>query len=68
MRVSKPVPSKSGPASLSPSHDDDVAGDCGPMTQQDTCNAHGHDMHPQKLVRLVGCHDVSPRKPDDPER
>jgi hypothetical protein len=31
-------------------------------------NAHGHDMHPQKLVRLVGCHDVSPHKPDDAER
>jgi len=31
-------------------------------------NAHGHDMHPQKLIRLVGCHDVSPRKVEDPER
>jgi hypothetical protein len=25
-------------------------------------------MHPQKLIRLVGCHDVSPRKVEDPER
>jgi hypothetical protein len=38
------------------------------MTEQDMRNAHGHDMHPQKLVRLVGCHDVSPHKPDDAER
>jgi hypothetical protein len=68
MSVSKPVPSKPSPASVPPSHDDDLAGDCGPMTEQDMRNAHGHDMHPQKLVRLVGCHDVSPHKPDDAER
>jgi hypothetical protein len=37
------------------------------MTQQDMRNAHGHDMHPQKLVRLVGCHDTSVRKPEDGE-
>jgi hypothetical protein len=36
------------------------------MTQQDMRRAHGYDMHPQKLVRLVGCHDV--RKADDAER
>jgi hypothetical protein len=64
--VLKPVPSKPGPASAP--HDDGLAGDCGPMTQQDMRNAHGHDMHPQKLIRLVGCHDVSPRKVEDPER
>jgi len=38
------------------------------MTQQDMRNAHGHDMHPQKLVRLVGCHDLSARKVGDAER
>jgi len=38
------------------------------MTQQDMRKAHGHDMHPQKLVRLVGCHDVSVRRPEDAER
>ena len=67
MRVPKPVPSKAKSAPLPPSQDDQ-AGDCGPMTQQDMRNAHGHDMHPQKLVRLVGCHDTSTRKPEDGER
>src|SRR5690349_12565954 len=55
------------PASVPPSHDENLAGDCGPMAQQNMRGAHGHDMHPQKLVRLVGCHDISARKPDDPE-
>jgi hypothetical protein len=66
MSVSKQVLFSSRSASLPASHDD-VAGDCGPMTQQDAGNSHGRDMHPQKLVRLVGCHDVNPRK-DDTER
>jgi hypothetical protein len=38
----------------------DVVGDGGvpgPMPQQDAGDCHGHDMHPQKLVQLVGCHD-----------
>jgi hypothetical protein len=38
----------------------DVIGDGGvpgPMPQQDAGDCHGHDMHPQKLVQLVGCHD-----------
>jgi hypothetical protein len=29
----------------------------GPMSQQNAAGSHGHEMHPQKLVRLVGCHD-----------
>jgi hypothetical protein len=29
----------------------------GPMSQQDAADCHGHDMHPQKFVRLVGCHE-----------
>ena len=29
----------------------------GPMSQQDATDCHGHDMHPQKFVRLVGCHE-----------
>jgi hypothetical protein len=28
-----------------------------PMSQQDAGDCHGHEMHPQKLVQLVGCHD-----------
>jgi len=71
MRVSRPA-SKPGPASVpsasvASAHEEDPACDCGPMTQQDMRNAHGHDMHPQKLVRLVGCHDTSVRKPEDGE-
>jgi hypothetical protein len=31
----------------------------GPMPQQDTADCHGHEMHPQKLVQLVGCHDLN---------
>jgi hypothetical protein len=33
------------------------SGTQGPMSQQDAVGSHGHEMHPQKLVRLVGCHD-----------
>jgi hypothetical protein len=32
----------------------------GPMSQQDAADCHGHDMHPQKFVRLVGCHESNP--------
>ena len=31
----------------------------GPMSQQDAADCHGHDMHPQKFVRLVGCHELA---------
>jgi hypothetical protein len=31
----------------------------GPMSQQDAADGHGHDMHPQKFVRLVGCHEAN---------
>jgi hypothetical protein len=40
--------------------------DCGaqgPMSQQDAAGSHGHEMHPQKFVRLVGCHDLNAGKP-----
>jgi hypothetical protein len=29
----------------------------GPMSQQGAAGSHGREMHPQKLVRLVGCHE-----------
>jgi hypothetical protein len=48
------------PAPAKPLHEKDVkdvSADCGPMPQQDMSDAHGHDMHQQKLVQLVGCHD-----------
>ncbi len=35
---------------------------CGPMTQQGSMGAHGHEMHPQGFVRLIGCHESSRRK------
>lgn len=41
------------------------AADCGaqvPMSQQDAAGSHGHEMHPQKFVRLVGCHDLNAGK------
>jgi hypothetical protein len=44
-------------SSAEPRHDNEVSGDCGPMSQQDVSDAHGHEMHPQELVRLVGCHE-----------
>ena len=34
----------------------------GPMSQQDTLGSHGYEMHPQKFVRLVGCHDLNAGK------
>jgi hypothetical protein len=34
----------------------------GPMSQQDAAGSHGHEMHPQKFVRLVGCHDLNAGK------
>lgn len=34
-------------------------GNCGPMSQQSPLGAHGHDMHPQEFVRLIGCSDQS---------
>jgi hypothetical protein len=32
-------------------------GDHGSMSRQDLYDPHGHEMHPQQFVRLVGCHD-----------
>jgi hypothetical protein len=39
-------------------------GNCGPMTQQGAMGAHGHEMHPQGFLRLVGCHDANRQKQD----
>jgi hypothetical protein len=33
-----------------------------PMSQQDAAGSHGYEMHPQKFVRLVGCHDLNAAK------
>jgi len=34
----------------------------GPMPQQEMDSYHGHEMHPQKFLRLVGCHDSNPSR------
>ena len=31
----------------------------GPMAQQHTCDFGGYELHPQKLVQLVGCRDLN---------
>ena len=49
--------SKLPPHPAEPPREHDVSADFGPMSRQDIFDAHGYDMHPQKLVRLVGCHD-----------
>src|ERR1700674_1755882 len=43
----------------------DVAADCrsqGPMSQQNTDGSGRNELHPQKLVQLVGCRDPNARK------
>ena len=41
---------------------------CGPMMQQGTMGAHGHEMHPQGFLRLIGCHETNRQKEDAPPR
>ena len=41
---------------------------CGPMTQQGTMGAHGHEMHPQGFLRLIGCHETDRQKEDAARR
>ena len=53
---------KASAARSSPNHD--VKGDCGhlgPMSLQNRCNFGGYELHPQKLVQLIGCRDQSVR-------
>jgi len=65
------IPSKVGsvPAEL-PQKEDGIAdrGAYSPMSQQHADDAHGHEMHPQKLVQLVGCHDPSAVKREGAHR
>jgi hypothetical protein len=39
-------------------------GALGPMSQQAAADYHGHEMHPQKFVRLVGCHESNAGRHD----
>jgi hypothetical protein len=43
-------------------------GDLGPMPQQNAGDCHGHEMHPQGLVQLVGCHDSNAEKHEPAQR
>ena len=65
------IPSNAGsvPAEF-PRKEDVIAdrGAYGPMSQQHAGDAHGHEMHPQKLVRLVGCHDPNAVKREAADR
>ena len=47
------------PAPTERHHEMDANADGGgtPMSQQDAGDCHGHEMHLQKFVRLIGCHD-----------
>jgi hypothetical protein len=40
----------------------DAAADRGPMSQQNAAHGHGYEMHLQKFVRLVGCHESTAGK------
>ena len=46
----------------------DDGGDHGPMSRQDADHCHGHEMHPQQLVQLVGCHDPNVGKHEEESR
>ena len=39
---------------------------CRPMSHQNSGD-HGHEIHPQQFVRLVGCHDVHAPPARDPK-
>jgi len=56
--------SKSAAALADISEADVVAEDGHHMLQQNMWDAHGHEMHPQQFVRLVGCHDPKFGHPD----
>ena len=62
--------SNMGPRPAELSRKKDVCPDCGaqPMSQQDVADTHGHEMHPQKFVRLVGCHESNADKHDAAHR
>jgi hypothetical protein len=65
------IPSNSGSVPEESTHRKDGAqekdevvdcSDHGPMPQQYDVSFHSHDMHPQKFVHLVGCHDLKAGK------
>ena len=51
-----------GPAPAEALQKKSAPANCGPMTQQGTMGAHGHEMHPQGFLRLIGCHEAGRHK------
>jgi hypothetical protein len=55
------------PIDAQPSSNREVSDDCKlqgrkvprPMSVQNTCGFGSHELHPQELVRLVGCRDLN---------
>jgi hypothetical protein len=65
------IPSNTGPVSAEFSQEKDGVADWSdqsPMPQQDVVTSHDHQMHPQKFVQLVGCHDAKAGKHQAPGR
>jgi hypothetical protein len=62
------IPSNGGPVPAELSSDMIDCGAPGPMPQQETGDCHGHEMHPQKFVRLVGCHEPVAEKHEGAHR
>ena len=50
-----------------PQRKDEIA-ECGPMSLQNAADSHGHEMHPQKFIRLVGCHGPNAGSHEDTQR
>jgi hypothetical protein len=50
-------------AAAQSSPDRDVSADCGhgPMSLQNPCNQGSYELHPQELLQLIGCCDLSAR-------
>lgn len=55
--------SQLGPASAETMQAKSAADHCQPMPLQDSFGNQGYVMHPQKFVRLVGCHEPHPPQP-----
>jgi len=51
-----------------PQEKDVIAAECGPMSLQNAADCHGHEIHPQGFVRLVGCHEPNSASHEDQRR
>ena len=51
---------ETGAVSATNSQQEPIAnGEHSSMSRQDSWDNHGHDMHPQQFVRLIGCHGAN---------